>query len=44
MNELEDKTKKVPENGEYQSDDSACSAEFGSEGCKIQEDDIQDKK
>lgn len=44
MNELEDKCKKTPADGDYQSDDSACSAEFGSEGCKVPEDEASDKK
>lgn len=34
MAEFEDKTNEAPDNGDYQSDDTACSAEFGTKGCK----------
>ena len=30
----EDKTNTAPDNGDYQSDDAACSAEFSTKGCK----------
>ena len=30
----EDKIKNAPDNSDYQSDDTACSAEFSTKGCK----------
>jgi|GEM_PF-5652948 len=30
----EDKINTAPDDGDYQSDDTACSAEFGNKGCK----------
>ncbi|MEA4891201.1 MAG: hypothetical protein VB085_01375 [Peptococcaceae bacterium] len=40
----EDKTKKVPKENDYQFDDTACSAEFGNEGCKIPTEDTAEEK